>query len=115
MTASGSAIGVTSRDYHSSLREEFGDSLKMEKMLLKFGQILTSKDVMLYYLLPFSIFYAHIFLQFIFLLQGLFHAFIYFEKVILENNFYYKNDLKILKQIVQETRISNYLFLFKKA
>lgn len=75
MTASGSATGVTSRDYHSSLREEFGDSLKMEKMLLKFGQILTSNYVMLYYLLPFSIFYARIFLQFFFPVTGSFPCF----------------------------------------
>lgn len=49
-------------------------------------------------------------------LLDLFHAFKYFEKGILENNFYCENDLKIsLRLIVQETSISNYLFSFKKA
>jgi len=57
-------------------------------MFLKFGQILILKDVMSYYPLPFSIFYADTFLQFFFPLTGFFHAFIYFEKIILKNIFY---------------------------
>lgn len=45
--ASGNAVRANIQDYHSSLKEKFGDSLKMEKMLLKSEQILILKDVML--------------------------------------------------------------------
>lgn len=42
--ASGNAGGADIQDCHSLLKETFGDSLKMEKMLLKSGQILILKD-----------------------------------------------------------------------
>ena len=45
--ASDNAGRANIQDHHSLSKEKCGDSIKMEKMLLKSGQILILKDAML--------------------------------------------------------------------